>query len=134
MSNKYLKKKTMRSLNKEESSITEKIGSNANSPISLQKDKIGNKESIPSKDKSEQSSSTISARGKDENLNSSSYIGKKDIRSFKRLTVKPNIEKVQNLDNFNEKFQLFQKQLDELKDQMKADDLKINNLEKKLII
>ena len=132
MSNKYLKKKTMRTLNKEESSITEKIGSNANSPIPLQKDKIENKESIPSKNKSEQSSSTISARGKDENLNSSSYIGKKDIRRFKRLTVKPNIEKVQNLDNFNEKFQLFQKQLDELKDQMKADDLKINNLEKKI--
>ena len=132
MSNKYLKKKTMRTLNKEESSITENIGSNANSPISLQKDKIENKESIPSNNKSEQSSSTISARGKDENLNSSSYIGKKDIRRFKRLTVKPNIEKVQNLDNFNEKFQLFQKQLDELKDQKKADDLKINNLEKKV--
>jgi len=132
MSNKYLKKKTMRTLNKEESSITEEIGSNANSPISLQKDKIENKESIPSKNKSEPSSSTISARGKDESLNSSSYIGKKDIRRFKRLTVKPNIEKVQNLDNFNEKFQLFQKQLDELKDQKKADDLKINNLEKKI--
>jgi uncharacterized coiled-coil protein SlyX len=127
MRGKYLRRKQLRSLNKDESSITEEIGSNENNSISLQKDKSEGKESTPSKNKSEKTSSTISNRAKDEKLNTFSYMRKKD-KKDNRLSIKQNIEEAQNKDNFSEQFQIFQKQFDELK---KAHELKINNLEKK---
>lgn len=129
MRGKYLRRKQQRSLNKDESSITEEIGSNENNSISLQKDKSEGKESTPSKNKSEKTSSTISNRAKDEKLNTFSYMRKKD-KKDNRLSIKQNIEEAQNKDYFSEQFQIFQKQFDELK---KAHELKINNLEKKIM-
>ena len=90
-------------------------------------DKREDKESTPSKKNSEQSSSTLSNRAQDEKQNTFSYRGKKD----KSLSVKQNKEETQNMQNmdyFNQQFQFLQKQLDELKEQKKAQELKINSL------
>ena len=129
MRKKYLRKKQQRTFSKDESSITEEMGSNANNSICLQKDKSEGKVSTPSNNKSEPSSSTLLDRGKVEKLNTFSCIGKKDNKD-KRLSVIQRKEETHNMDYFNEQFQFFQKQLDEFREQKKAQELKINNLEK----
>lgn len=129
----YLNKKKLRNSNKEEFSIIEEIGPNANNSMPLEKDISEDKNSITEKSKSELSSSTISARSKSEKLNTFSFIGRKDKTNNKKM--KKNKEKeIKNhkSDDFNEKFLFLQKQLDELKEENKPQELKINNLEKEL--
>ena len=130
MRGKYLRRKQLRSLNKDESSITEEIGSNENNSISLQKDKSEGKESTPSKNKSEKTSSTISNRAKDEKLNTFSYMRKKD-KKDNRLSIKQNIEEAQNKDNNLEKKNHVQEvKINNLEKEKHAHELQIHNLQK----
>ena len=119
MRNNYLKKKKIRSQNKEESNITEEVGPNINNSIRSENDKSENKISTPGKSKSEQSSSTISDKNKSEEPHS------KD----KRTLIKQKKEEEIKILNMGEKFTFLQKQLDELKE---AHERKINILEKEL--
>ena len=119
MRKKYLSKKTGRHQNKEESS-KEEMGIN-NSILS--QDKM----STPLKGKSEQSSSTLSANNIGEVPNIFSSKEKKYARKDKAKSIKQKEEEDIRIKNIDEKFKMFQQQLDEMK---KDYELKINNLEK----
>ena len=108
MQKKHFRKKQLRTFNKDESSITEEMKSNANNPIFFKMIKVKVKNQLHQKINQNNLLLHYQIEVKMKKLNTFSYMGKKD-KMDKRLSVKQNKEEAQNTDYFNEQFQFFSK-------------------------